>query len=41
LDEEDVKGDGGAGADEMIFHRQDGIVPTPLMTSSRHSLFDR
>jgi len=26
LDEEDVKGDGGTSADEMNFHRQDGIV---------------
>jgi len=26
LDEEDVKGGGGTSADEMNFHRQDGIV---------------
>jgi len=26
LDEEDVKGDEGISADEMNFHRQEGIV---------------
>ena len=39
LDEEDVKGDGGISADEMISIAK--VVPDPLLTSSRHSLFDR